>query len=164
MHSFGLKMNITELRDYESSDDEIEVDEEIDTASKKVKTKRTPKIWLIDRKFSSAAEAKKYIKDEKEWSFHYKNNTSEGEKHYYRCNKVKQVGPQCAAGRYLHFCNDSHEVICFKTDSEHSHSNSNQNKITTEIQSENKKLYEMKLKPKAILREINISHKILLPY
>ena len=61
MHSFGLKMNITELRDYESSNDEIEVDEEINTASKKVKTKRTPKIWLIDRKFASAAEAKKYI-------------------------------------------------------------------------------------------------------
>ena len=86
MHSFGLKMNITELRDYESSDDEIEVDEEIDTASKKVKTKRTPKIWLIDRKFSSAAEAKKYIKDEKEWSFHYKNNTSEGS-----INKINKI-------------------------------------------------------------------------
>lgn len=69
-------MNITQVQNYESSDDDIEVDPELATTSKK-KT-RTSKVWLIDQTFSNAAEAKKYIKDQKEWSFHYKNSTAEG--------------------------------------------------------------------------------------
>lgn len=152
------KMNITQVQNYESSDDDIEVDPELATTIKK-KT-RTSKVWLIDQTYSNAAEAKKYIKDQKEWSFHYKNSTAEGEKHYYRCNKAKLAGPQCAAGRYLHYLNDSHRVICFKTDAEHTHEDQNPNKITPEIREEIKKLYEMKLKPKAILREINRSNNV----
>jgi len=67
-----------------------------------------------------------------------------------------------AAGLHLHFCNDSHDVISVKTDAEHTHTALNPGKITTEIKATIKKLYEMKLKPKAILREVNVAHGVLI--
>jgi hypothetical protein len=70
-------MNLTEVREYESSDEE---DMEVDHATtSKAGTKRPAKIWVRDRSFDSAIEAIKYMKGEKEWSLDYKNNTSDGE-------------------------------------------------------------------------------------
>ena len=78
------------------------------TTGKKNSRNRTNKIWLIDQKFVSSVEAIKYVKNQQEWSFYY---------------KIVEIfaGPQCAAGLHLHFCNDSHDVISFKTDAEHTH-------------------------------------------
>jgi len=145
-------MNLTEVCEYESSDEE---DMEVDHATtSKVGIKRPAKIWLRDRSFDSAIEAIKYMKAEKDWSLHYKNNTSDGEKHYYRCNKAKRTGPQCAAAISLLFCSESHEVIVYTTDLEHTH-DSQAGKITAAIKAEIKNMYNLKLRPKAILREIN---------
>ena len=44
-----------------------------------------------------------FIVTEKTWSFHYKNTTADGNKSYYRCNKIKLRGHQCQAGTFDQF-------------------------------------------------------------
>ena len=116
------------------------------------------KIWIADQSFTSATEAKEAIKALQIWSISYKNKTLEGDRHYYRCNKAKKRGLQCAAELSLFYPNDSLLVNSFITASEHTHDQFNNNKISSELKIEIENLLNLNVKPKSILQEINAKH------
>lgn len=66
-----------------------------------MKKKRGYQSWVFVAKFDSASLAHKVLEQENIWSINYSNESEDGKKTYYRCNKVKKRGPQCSARRYI---------------------------------------------------------------
>jgi hypothetical protein len=122
---------------------------------KKRKTKRN-RNWIRETTFSTKVDALSAIEKEGQWSFHYRNQTSEGIKEYYRCNKVKLRGQQCDAALHILYDATSDDVIIFKTSNDHTHAMNNlrNEQFTETTKLEIIKLVELKLKPKAILQAL----------
>lgn len=102
---------------YQSSDEdksEVENDEP-------AKTKRTIRSWGHKATFETSAEALEWVKGLKVWTSYTQYDTDSGRKKVYRCNCVPKRGPQCAAGLYLLFHDDSNQVTAFETKSGHTH-------------------------------------------
>ncbi|KAH9644325.1 hypothetical protein HF086_003110 [Spodoptera exigua] len=124
-------------------------------------TKRTRKgglDWIFVKKFVTFDEAQQFLRDEKIWTAKFTHTTEEGKKQYYRCNKVKYRGPQCAAQIYLLFESNSDAVLLYRTSSDHDHEiigTKNDYGITQETKDEINKLYALHLKPKAILARLS---------
>jgi hypothetical protein len=137
-----------------------ESEEEKETTSNAKIPKRRPKrsrIWRLEKAFINKKEALEFVESEKTWGNHYANDTEDGHKIYFRCNKAKLRGNQCPAGVYLFF--DSHEenkVELFRTEEEHDHSKLVASKygLCVEAKQEIEKLFELKLKPKVILEKL----------
>lgn len=104
--------------------------------------------------FSNTRDAEVLIKNEGVWFVQKVHNTEEGVKRYYRRNKVKRRGLQCSAAIYLLFDSTSDEVILYRTEENHDHDSLGSlsaRGISAETCSEIDKLFELKLKPKAIM-------------
>ncbi|CAF1612146.1 unnamed protein product, partial [Didymodactylos carnosus] len=101
--------------------------------------------------------AEQAIKEENQWSHHYTNTTNEGKKKYFRCNKVKLRGRQCDACIYLLFDSTSNEVVLFRDESNHTHDmiQGKNSRISTEVKQAIQELFELKLKPKAIIEALH---------
>lgn len=116
------------------------------------KKRRIHKNWIFVRTFESKEEADKFLEDEN-WSYSYKNVSSDGIRITYRCKLVKFRGKQCEAGIYLLFDSRSSNIQLFRADSEHTHEN-DPNKvdvIAPEIEKVIRELYENNVsKPKAM--------------
>jgi uncharacterized protein YfcZ (UPF0381/DUF406 family) len=113
--------------------------------------------WTMEKIYSSAKEALEFIDSEKTWSFHYKNKTADGNKSYYRCNKVKLRDAQCPSGIYLLFDCRSEDVFLFRAVENHDHlarSSKSKHGLSDEAKREIEKLYALKLKPKHILAQL----------
>jgi hypothetical protein len=93
------------------SDDEVEQITTEDAPKRKAKRDRT---WTMEKKFSGSKEALEFIDTEKTSSFHYKNTTADGNKSYYRCNKIKLRCHQCPAGIYLLYDCRNEDVFLFR--------------------------------------------------
>jgi hypothetical protein len=147
-------MNNSLVAEYETSESSSEEGRHHESSPKR----RVIGNWIKIGVFSGSDEAEKFIKDKKIWGFHYKNKTEEGIKKYFRCNQVKLRGQQCSAKIYLQYDSTSHEVHLFKTKSEHNH-DSIETKgvlgIDPSLKLEIQKLFDLKLKPKAILIELS---------
>lgn len=122
----------------------------------KPKRKRVEKNWVHENTFESKAEALDAIKQENCWGYYYENKTEAGTKITYRCNFVKYRGQQCAAAIYLLYDSTNHSVHLYRTDSPHNHDDENiksnaVNKISGPIESEIRTMYNIGMKPKAIL-------------
>ena len=89
----------------------------------------------MEKKFSGSKEALEYIDTEKTWSFHYKNTTADGNKSYYRCNKIKLRGHQCPAGIYLLYDCRNEDVFLFRALENHDHSNIQRTNATSSFHS-----------------------------
>ncbi len=89
------------------------------------------------------------------WGFKFKNETNEGNKWYYRCNKPKLRGQQCPAGIYLLFDNRNTEVVLFRAENPHDH-NGLQPKLglSEEAKEEIQRLFDLKQKPKLTLAKL----------
>lgn len=61
------------------------------------------------------------MNSEKTWSRTFTRMTEEGQKRFYRCNKVRKKGPQCAAALYLLFECGSDCVFVYRTEADHNH-------------------------------------------
>jgi hypothetical protein len=130
---------------------EGETDTENESPQRKVE--RPAKVWAFQRKFDSAIKAKEFVKQEKIWGFNYSNRTAEGKKDYYRCNLVKAKGLQCARSIHLLYDCSSDDVLLFRTAAAHTHESLETRKdppIREDVQMEINRLFEHKLKPKAI--------------
>lgn len=136
---------------YESSSDSEEENESStsEVVQKKANRKRT---WEMDSVYESKEKAIASVKEGNIWSFHFSNTTSEGSKSYYRCNRVKKKGEQCAAGLYLFYPKNSSKVFLFRAAADHSHDNlhSLSNKLSEKMKMETRKLVELHVKPKKI--------------
>ncbi len=137
------------LPEYQSSS-ESEAEEVI---LKQRKTK-IAKNWVHMTTFECATEAKKWIANEKIWSYSFANDTEDGKKIYYRCNQAKFREEQCKASIHLLYCSDSSKVHQFKTEDEHSHE-MDKTKITDDIKVQISNMLEIKMKPRNILININ---------
>ncbi|KAI5646654.1 FLYWCH zinc finger domain-containing protein [Phthorimaea operculella] len=108
------------------------------------KNRRKRKKWMFQYKFSSIAEAEEQVNAEKTWAVSNTHYTKEGQKRFYRCNKVPSRGPQCATQICLLCEADSDAVILYRTDCDHTHDSIKTNYnygISSETKNEIKKLY-----------------------
>lgn len=95
--------------------------------------------------FDTKQDAEIHLKTEGVWSYHFRNKTKDGEKHYYRCNMAKKRSKQqCDAGVYILVHNDSEKASVFATTEGHSHENFAELSIrlSNDIKAEIKALYE----------------------
>jgi hypothetical protein len=118
--------------------------------------------WYSDRIFKNKEEVLKFVESENNWSYHYTNKTTEGNKRYYRCNKVKARGNQCDAKIHLLFDSTSDDVVLFRTHTAHTHQNlptTSYGKLSTELKEEIKNLVDLKTKPKAIMLVLQDKYK-----
>jgi len=74
-------------------------------------------------------------------------------KKFFGCNKVKLRGKEWNACIYLLFKCTSDEVVLFRDKSDRTHDNIQRktSKISNEVKEEIKELFQLKLKPKAII-------------
>lgn len=122
------------------------------------KQKFTRMNWHPMRKFASGDEARNYIHQEKTWSKWYFSHTETGAKQYYRCNKAKYSGRQCAARVYLLYQNNSDEVHLMGNGNEHDHDSSEfkatYSSLTDGLKRIIQKCCELKQKPKDIITKL----------
>lgn len=139
-----------------------ESDSEPDDVAKAVPTRNLPKpiktIWAKEFTFATYDESMKFIEAEKSWGYSTSSQSEEGKKIYYRCNKVKARGVQCLAKLYLLFDSTSTDIILFRATHSHTH-NDIDTKANTglpdEVKVVIKELWLLKIKPKAILENLN---------
>jgi hypothetical protein len=107
--------------------------------------------------FNNVKEAEEAIIKENEWSYHHTYETDEGKKKFFRCNKVRRRGKQCDAGIYLLLNSTRDEVILFHDKSNHTHDNipGKTSRISNNVKEVINELFELKLKPKAILEALH---------
>ena len=129
--------------------------EEDDTISTIVNSKRKSKRernWALEKVFSNIKDALEFIDLENTWSLHYKNETAEGNKSYFRCNKAKSRANACPAGIYLLFDSRNEDVILFQTRENHEHNGLEERSgLSDNAKKEIKKLLDLRQKPKQIL-------------
>jgi hypothetical protein len=79
------------------------------------KKRRGPgKTWIKGRTFDEPQQSEDFVKNEGNWAKWAVVNTIEGQKTYYRCNKVpKKVRYECRAEIYLLYHSDSFKVNQF---------------------------------------------------
>jgi hypothetical protein len=75
-----------------------ESEEDVTTKVTKQREVKRDRCWAMEKIYSNSKEAFDFVDLEKTWSFQYKNETMEGNKWYYRCNKAKLRGKPCQAG------------------------------------------------------------------
>lgn len=121
---------------YRSDDSESEQSEKSDKLPKKRGRRPKPKKikedkpkktrgkgtnWQFVKKFKNAQDAEEAVRLENTWSIQTNRRTEEGRKQVYRCNKVKNRGPQCIAQILLLYDAYSDDVILFRKEFEHDH-------------------------------------------
>ncbi|CAF1299183.1 unnamed protein product, partial [Rotaria magnacalcarata] len=138
------------------SDDEMDTSETEDSGNKK-RVKKRQRNWVEKMVFINTEEAEEAGIKEDQWRYHYTNTTAAGEKKVFRCNKVKALGKQCDAGIYLLFESTNDNVVLFRSTSNHTHDNIGEkpSRIPTEVKTIIQDLFELKLKPKAIIEVLH---------
>lgn len=128
------------------------------------KKRREGKIWTFINKFENGKLAEEAVKVESSWSKLRKHQVEEGIKIFYRCNKVKRQGPQCAAQLYLLFDAVSDDVLMYRT-GEHDHYSlpESQYGISIQVKEQINTLVDLHLKPKAIMHNLAKIEGITLP-
>jgi hypothetical protein len=78
---------------------------------------------MVVKTFEDEQEAHEWLQQDEQqcWSKHYLNPSFEGDKSYYRCNKVKSRGPQCASRICLQYNATDNRVLLHQTDAQHNH-------------------------------------------
>jgi hypothetical protein len=148
-------LEIVEVPTY-VSDDEMDTSETVDNGNKNCVKKRQRN--LVEKMvFNNTEEAEEAVIKEKQWSYHYTNTTAAGKKKFFRCNKVKARGKQCDAGIYLLLNSTNDKVVLFRTTSDHTHDSIQEkpSRIPNEIKEVIQELFELKLKPKAIIEVLH---------
>lgn len=134
-----------------------------------VNTQKKPRnkqvCYTLSETFASKEIAEEYVKKESCWSTARLTSTEDGEKRFYRCNKVKARGLQCATSIYLLFDCASAQVLLFRCDMPHNCDiigNRAISKLTAEVQLLIEQMCDEKKKPLAIMDQI-VLRKLPLP-
>lgn len=131
------------------------------------KKKKEDVKWSFVKKFDNRDKAEVAVKAEGTWSLHYQHQTEEGKMKYYRCNIMKRRGPQCSAKMYLLIESTSDSVVMYTTDAGHDHDEKTvtapSHGLSDALKAEINKLFELKMKPKAIMQHLSEMTHINLP-
>lgn len=147
---------------YESSKSIEESDLVI--AAKKVKKPRQKKNWQMKCQYDNSELAKSALQKEETWSVWKRDDTADGMKWFYRCNKIKLRDTQCAAQVYHLFKNDSDAVLEFRTDGAHDHqSRIDAADVKKRLIEEVEKLLKLHQKPNDIMHSLSEMEGITLP-
>jgi hypothetical protein len=148
-------MEMDEVPSY-ISDEEASITRTVNTENNE-RVKQKQRNWVKEMVFNNTYEAGEAVKRENHWGYSYTNTTLEGVKKFFRCNKVKRRGEQCAAGVYLLFNSTNDEVVLFRDKSDHTHDliPKKSSKISNEVKETILELFELKLKPKAIIEVLH---------
>lgn len=107
-----------DVPDYNSSFEKVDEDDKPPTPKRK-RNNKIKRDYQLVREFASATEAQQFIKSEKGWSIATTNDTVQGKKVLYRCNKNKLRGQQCAAGIHLLYAVESDSVFMYQAENAH---------------------------------------------
>ncbi|XP_073948903.1 uncharacterized protein [Choristoneura fumiferana] len=141
-------------------------DDDLEEVQQPKKKRGESKQWIFVEEFISVCAAEKAVEEENSWSILTTHLTYDGKKRFYRCNKVPRKGEQCAAQLYLLFDTNSDAVLLYRTDCEHNHDSIKSSYnfgICDETKLEINKLFDLRLKPKAILGNLNKIDRIKIP-
>lgn len=121
--------------------------------------------WELHCEYPNAKKAESSI-DPKMWSRSRKTDTEDGVKRYFRCNKVKLRGPQCAAAICHVFVSDKDIVLEYRTKKDHNHDDiidKDAKKQKLKLEAESERLVRLNVKRKRIMRELSEMHDIIKP-
>lgn len=140
---------------YDSIVDEQEEDE-ADRAIPAAKRRRVHKNWILENTFKNKKDAEEAIQLDGQWGKYYSNKSADGLRVNYRCKAMKFRGKQCDAAKYLLFDSKSSDVHLYRSETTHSHDDEEcmknaVNRISSELETEIRKLFNLNTKPKAIL-------------
>ena len=152
---FKMASNVSVPNYLSESEEDLETHASSATQSQR-RAKRTRDL-MIEKTFTSRKDALDFINREDTWSYHYKNTSEDGNKHYYRCNKAKRRTTQCPAGVYLLYNCNNENVVLYRTSNHHEHTNLETNRLSTQLKAEIERLYELKIEPKTILSKLRES-------
>ena len=144
---------------YNSDDEFVELSKTFNSVRAKSKT------WILIETFNDKFSATEFIKNEKIWSYDFRNHTNEGDKVYYRCRTVNSHTIKCPASIHLLYDSTGNRVQLFKTNDEHDHDGkciSKQSKVTDDVMQRIKQMFEDGKKPKFIRVLYNLVMKVWL--
>lgn len=121
--------------------------------------------YTLTETFESKSEAEEFIKKESCWSSTKLVNTTDGDRRYYRCNKVKARGLQCATSIYLQFDCAGAKVLLFRCQKPHNCDlidNKSGTKLTVDVKLLIEQMCDKKKTPLAIMDHIALQ-KLPLP-
>ncbi|KAI5634079.1 calcineurin-like phosphoesterase domain-containing protein [Phthorimaea operculella] len=112
--------------------------------------------WVFIKRFLKQNDAENFINSEKIWSFSHEYKSRAGLKHYFRCNKAKRHGPRCATRICLLYKKESDFISLFRAKADHTHTTLGTSSwgISPDIKAEIKRLFDMKLKPRHIIKAL----------
>ncbi len=151
-----MKLESPGPHSHSGTETEIPSNEEPGNNNTNTKKQRAVKIWRPIRTFENEIEAREFIVTEKCWSKRGERETVDGTKIFYRCNLVKNRGPQCSAALCLLYDAESSEVLC-QTNRVHTHDSldSAGKGLADSVKQEIKRLNQnLRLKPREILIEL----------
>lgn len=146
---------------YESSNSIDENDLNIATTKTKENKPKVLKNWIMTCEYEIAKTA---LQHEDTWSIWKRNDTADGMKWFYRCNKVKLRDAQCSAQVYHLFKNDSDSVVEFRTNGTHDHEyrikeTEAKQRLVTEVE----RLLRLNQKPNEIMQSLSEMEGLVLP-
>ena len=115
MTEFEYEEEVFQKRIYDSSSTS---DEDGDDDAQQERRSRK---WGFQESFESVSLADAWLEREGCWSIKKAYETLSGRKQVYRCNKASSRGKQCDRAVYLLFEAESHRVLLFVTEAQHSH-------------------------------------------
>jgi hypothetical protein len=145
------------IPEYISSEEDNEIcSTQSQACFEKQRRKKRSRNWNFEEKFHHKQQADDFVNNENTWSYWYTNNSSDDQKVYYRCNKVKFRQTQCDAAIYLLFKNTCDDILLFRTEESHSCSKGDGqlNRLSTNAKTEIAKLFELNIKPRRILEKL----------
>lgn len=111
--------NMSENKD-DSNVPELEDSLNIEDTQERPREKSKKKlVYDLFKTFDNQIDAESYITEEKCWSIKTRSQTEEGEKVFYRYNRVKARGEQCSSRMYLLYDCTSFRVDLFRSVSDH---------------------------------------------
>lgn len=133
----------------------VSSDEEESPQSTPKKTSNLVKIWKKKCTLKTLAELDSYSKSGM-WGRKYSNNSEEGKKVYYRCTYSSSRKHTCLASMYALFAAECEDIVIYKCDIDHDHTVLKKEVgIPTAVKNEIKFLFNLGLKPKAILENLS---------
>lgn len=157
----GLEEGYVPLYDSSKSIDESE----IPIIEEKIPMSKEKKNWKFHCEYANSVLAESALENENIWSIWKRNDTADGMKWFYRCNKAKLRGPQCKAQVYHLFKGDSDQVFEFRTDGTHDHeSQMKEADAKRQLEEEIEKLLKLNQKPNEIMHSLSEIDGLILPH
>lgn len=147
-----------DVPEYESSFETQADGDENPPPAKRKRSSKVKREYKLVREFADAAEAKAFIKSQKGWSIATTNETVQGKKVLYRCNKNKLRGKQCEAAIHLLFAVES--VVVYMYEAENLHTCDENPRAYNPID-ENVKKFVVDLFAKGIRKRKNIQKELI---